>query len=481
MWKVYDVLKKTILVLFLTTTVINETAWAAEGNKSTIMPLPSDFDWTPLLKVIRTGPGKYAVDKTADDLRKMMYEGKTVTRYYVDPVNGKDSNSGLAQELALKTMQAAANRNSGDISEIIVLPPKSRVIWGGDATVSNGFAKSAIIYTLDGKDVIFCKGAKPAWTAAEGGTYTTTGPLGESNTSIVMDWSPAARVASPDGGGLGYERTANATGVAGRPGTFFHDTKTGLVTVYPFDKRNLVGDEYVTPPVANDLNCWSMSTPSSATAGRSYWVRNCHWVGGLNPLGMNNNSLAKARSILVFDHCGMWAGSVGGNAFAAVGPNDIYTFDCIGGYSHADLWNVHGNGLGSGRIFHVRPRCTVRNGYSGKGRDNVETGHEDSRGITVMPTYANSDGRVYGYIDRSRAMVFGGSIGPSLRTDDFCASVNSGGISVVDLYEVNLLPSKGPYTLTADGTKTGSGASIRCHSTDITKFTKHGANIVSEP
>ncbi len=455
---------------------ISQMACPTEAAEPAAMPLPSDFDWAPLLKVIRTGPGKYEVDKTADDLRKMMSEGKTVTQYFVDPVKGKDSNSGLTQELALKTMQAAANKKSGDISEIIVIPSKSRMIWGTDATV-NGFANSAIIYTIDGKDVIFCKGAKPTWAAAGDGTYTTSGPVGESNTSIVMDWSPAARSASPDGGGLGYERTASAADVAGKPGTFFHDTKTGLVTVCPFDKRTLVGDEYVTPPVATNLNCWSMSTPSSATAGRFYWVRNCHWVGGLNPLGMNNNSLAKARSSLVFDHCGMWAGSVGGNAFAAVGPNDIYTFDCIGGYSHADLWNVHGNGLGSGRIFHVRPRCTVRNGYGNTGRDNVETGHEDSRGITVMPTYANSDGRVYGYIDRSRSLVFGGKIGPSLRTDDFCASVNSGGISVVDLYEVGLVPSKGPYTLTADGTKTGSGASIRCHGMDITNFTKRGANI----
>ncbi len=478
MRKTDNSLKKAILLLLLMAPVVIQTAYPQERKNGDAMPLPGDFDWAPLLKVVRTGPGKFAVDKTADDLRKMMSEGKTVTRYYVDSINGKDSNSGLNQELALKTMQAAANKNSGDINEIIVIPPKSRFIWGSDATV-NGFAKSAIICTLDGKDVIFYKGARPVWTTAEAGTYTAAGPSGESNTSIVMDWSSAARAASPDGGGLGYERAASAAEVAGRPGSFFHDTKTGLVTVSPFDKRNLVGDEYITPPAANDQNCSSMSTPSSATDGRFYWARNCHWVGGLNPLGMNNNSLAKARSTLVFDHCGMWAGSIGGNAFAAVGPNDIYMFDCIGGYSYADLWNVHGNGLGSGRIFHVRPRCTVRNGYGNTGRDNVETGHEDSRGITVMPTYANSDGRVYGYIDRSRALVFGGSIGPSMRTDDFCASVNSGGISVVDLYEVNLVPSKGPYTLTADGK--GSGASIRCHGMDITKLKRNGARITTEP
>ena len=235
----------------------------------------------------------------------------------------------------------------------------------------------------------------------------------------------------------------------------------------------------MTPPVSNERNCCSTQTPSSATEARTYWAKNCHWVGGLNPLGMNNNSAAKVRSLYVFDHCGVWAGSVGGNAMAAVGPNDLYLFDCMGGYSHADLWNVHGNGLGSGRSFHVRSRCTVRNGYGNTGRDNVETGHEDSRGITVMPIYANSDGRVYGYIGRSRTVVFGGSIGPSLRTDDFCASINAGGTSMVDLYEVTAVPSKGPYTLTADGSKPGSGAFIRCHGMDISSLTKRGANISS--
>ena len=469
-----------MLLVFFFTRAYPADVPAGVPAGATTMALPSDFDWVPLLAVIRLAPGKYTVDKTADDLRLTMIQGKVVTPYYVDPINGKDTNSGQTQDLALKTMQAAANKSAGDISEVIIVAPPSRLVWGENAMV-NGFAHSAMIHAMDDQEVIFCKCSKPMWTAVGNGTFTTVGPTGTLNTSIVMDWSPQARATSPEGGGLGYERVADAAAVAGMPATFYHDATSGLVTVCPFAERNLVGDEFITVPADNEFNCWSMQTPSAATAGRFYWARGCHWIGGLNPLGLNNNSAVSARSLYVFDHCGMWAGSSKGNAMAAVGPNDIYNFDGIGGYSGADLWNLHGNGHGSGRIFHVRPRCTVRNGFGNTGRDNVDTVHEDSRGITVMPIYAHADGRVYGYIDRARGVVFGGSIGPSLRTDDFCASVNAGGRTVVDLFEVTLVPSKGPYTLTADGTTPGSGATIRGHGMDIANLTKRGANIASAP
>lgn len=455
-------------------------AFAAEAAGRTVVTLPADFDWAPLLTVVRTGPGAYQVDKDAEQLRKAVCANLVITPCYVDPIAGSDANNGSTKALAVKTMQAAAGKSAGDITEIIVIPPPSRIIWGASATV-NGFAHSTIIRPLDNQPIVFCKAAKPVWTAVGATAFTTPGPTGPENTSIVMDWSSAARAQAPDGGGLGYERVEDAAAVAGKPGTFHHDAATGLVTVHPIDGRSLVGDEYMTCPALNDTNCQSMQTPAKATAPRIYIATGCNWIGGLNALGMNNNSEASVRTVYVFDHCGWWTSSLKGNAMSSVGPNDIYTFDCIGGYSGEDLWNNHGNGHGSTHMFHVRPRCTVRNGYGNTGRDNVDTGHEDCRGITVMPIYANSDGRVYGWIDRSHAIAFGGRVGPSLRTAEFSASVNSGGTSIVDLYEVELVPSKGPFTLTADGTKGGNGARIRCHGMDITQATTRGTVNVTTP
>lgn len=134
---------------------------------------PNEFTWAdnPLKNHIFTdGEGNFATDF---DVSILAPKGK---KYYVDGVNGIDTNDGLTPETALQKIITAYNKS--DVVEIMVASGHYGDAQGFNNTV---IAKSISIKAIDGADVTIStkRGLGSAWVKTDGYTnvYNATRTL----------------------------------------------------------------------------------------------------------------------------------------------------------------------------------------------------------------------------------------------------------------------------------------------------------------
>jgi hypothetical protein len=441
------------------------------------MALSAEFSsWVPG-QIVRKSAGQYEATTSPAAILAAWKAGKTIKTYFVNNSTGSNAAAGDAANPLLSVATAMAKADA-DIIEIVVTPLPSRIMWGTRGTGGISPTKSVIIRAADGGDLLNCSKspttAAPIWTANGDGTFTCPAPTGAANSSPPEDWAPSARDVL--GRGKNFNVVADAASVL-NPGDYFHDTTAGTCKVKPFDGRNLVGDAYITPPTSTGSNA-AFNVGAGATSSIFFYADKMYNIGGGASIGGTNLQASDTgiRGLVCLNGGGAFGSTKGpSNGLGFTGGYDIFLFDQVSGYNYNDTQNGHANSSGICRIMDVRSKYTVRTGFSNTGTDNQLTIHEGCLNLSVMPQAWGNDGRTYANIGTSKGVVFGGTLGPSIRSDLAGNSVQAGDTAVIDLYEVTLGASIGPYTLATDG-----GAQIICHGMDISAVTKTG-NVTSLP
>lgn len=327
--------------------------------------LPAEFTWNnPPIdgKLFKTGE-KYFT--TLDVSSKK----PTGVRYYVDPVNGNDENSGKLANYPLKTIQVAYTKS--DVGEICLYPAYYYL--------NNRFTntqKSIAFTTIANTRATFVCGNKMTWTQLEGYTKIWQAPLTNANTivsdvvkgdvkySIVDNWASLEAT----------EHTYRCTTYT----VFVHSDGVPSEDVMVLQRQLNGSFRFSADGVAYVENidfiggvggaCEIRNTDQSAGADVRFYAKNCSFAFGTTADGYS-----------------------AGNGLRATGLTECIIQDCEAKHNTDDGFNYHIDYSGQ-ECNAVEINCAAHdNGISG-GTDNGSTIHDGAKIIRVNTTAYNNNG-----------------------------------------------------------------------------------------
>ena len=296
---------------------------------------PAEFIWkdSPInRKIFTNGAGKFFVDFDVEELKPT-----SGTTYYVDCINGKNTNMGNNPYAPVRDVATAYSRS--DVGEIIV--------YGGiygDSNVMNGVAikKNISIKAREGDDVYFTSNRPVTWTKMEGrtniwqATRSVTGAIFDKKyIDSDRNWTKYPTVSDLDtldaNAGHSYITSSN----------IYVHTKDGREPdddILVFLKvPNILLQEGCTVYLEN-IKCWGGSYPARVEVGSTLLAKNCDFryslesgsdgvynVGGLSILqnckatkneddGFSYDPSGEIPAKGIEINCSSWRnGSVGGN------------------------------------------------------------------------------------------------------------------------------------------------------------------------
>lgn len=458
------------------TNLIRSTAARLLGLPYALNLASFGIDWNPGIGVRRTGKGTFVPTLEAADLLANHIAANTVHTYYVDSVNGATGNAGTSAAPYLNILTPYNLTPTETTIEIRVRPPANRMLWGARGTTNGGVAqRNIIIRADDGGELIIAGTASsvpPTWTANGDGTYTCTTNLSTTSVSPPVDWSPEARAEQIDGLGRYFALTKGTTAANDatiranlQPGQAYKNTATGTadLTIRPFgDRAQTVWQAYLVPctGAANFMNVNALDAYSDSPF---FYFGRCLITGGSAFTAQNRRTTVGGRGTVILDQCGVVGTAASANAVGMIGAWTLYDYDFKCDGIQEDALNVH-NGVnsdptwisGSAWAVHVRPTVGYV-GLANSGTSNNQTEHNDCRAFAIMPLYRGGNGRPYASIENSKSTIFGGSLGPSVRTQaqGYTETVSAAGTSttgvqftMVEMSNVGV--SQGPIDIAAD-------------------------------
>lgn len=362
---------------------------------------PNEFTWkdSPINgRIFTNGTGKFFVNFDVEELKPI----NTGTTYYVDPINGKDTNLGNNPDRPAKSILAVHGRS--DVGEII--------LYGGvyeDSHVMNGggINKNLIIRAREGDDVYLTSKRTVTWTKTEG--RTNIWQCTRSVAGAVYD----KRYVDNDGNWLKYYHSSSLDTVESMAGSCC----ISGTTVYVHSKDNLepTSDVMVFLNVSNlylndgctvyleNIKCWGGNYPAYLTEGCTLIAKNCDF------------------------RYSMASGSDGITSFGG----DLFLQDCNFTKNEDDgiSYNKSTNRVARGIEINCR---SWNNGYEG-GNDNGSTLHNGCIGIRINGAYYQNQGPNIADVGGAQSINLGCIMANSLKTSDSSgvgvASASNGGDS----------------------------------------------------
>jgi len=437
-------------------------------------------DWTPEVQVRRVSAGQYVPSLEYADVKAAWLAQTTVRDYYTDPAaTGGNGASGTPYTSISNAWTQAPTEAT---IRIKAKGDDKGVLWGPRGTTGSVTpVRNIILEEVNGGELIIFNtpySSRPAITNNGDGTYSMqSGTASTSATGAPSDWSPATRAEHTDGLGRTFNYTSGSAALdaSGRaalqPGQGYKQTGIGAnageldFTFRPFGNRALsTFDGYICPPTTNAAGLLLRADDAGQGDSPRYFLDKVYIAGGTPLTFQNRRSTTGGLPRLYLNRCGS-VGS-GANAMPIVGRALVTNYDCKFDTAWADALNTH-NGVsqnagwvtGEPWIVNIRPTVSST-GRSNSGTDNNETGHETNRALTVMPTYRGGNGRTYAFIDNAKGVVFGGTIGASVRNTaaNYFEAVHSANNAALTLVETSITVGIGTYDINTDtGTVTCYG------------------------
>ena len=304
------------------------------------------------------------------------YRKRPGYKYFVDPVNGSDANSGLTLALAKKTVAsaittyvAASPDATTSIGEI-VLAPGVHYSSGGYHT-----SQRALSIVCDNGTAIIPSGKSGREAVVDtGSTYVWTSHVAAG----VCD------LAQKDFWGLPLRLTqaANLTACRATAGTWVVDS----------------GNTYVTPHTGRSVDtsiCSLMATAVGLRRVGGTYLKNVWLLGGYNAVLVSNTN-----NPFVAEECRFLFGLGGSNPDSATahlhGPDFIALRNCEASGGTEDGFDYGPYGAFVGPHYVVEDGCRAFANGSSSGSDNGSTGHVDCRIIRLGGVYmGNKDRNVH--------------------------------------------------------------------------------------
>jgi hypothetical protein len=293
------------------------------------------------------------------DLSRNRYSGASGL-YYVDWINGNDSNSG-ASGAPLKTISAALAKSDVCGIELAAgLHPGTS--WNNTYTRPD---RSVTMWCASSDKATICNAEDSVvngWTLNTGSTYQTTRT---DATTRVVDLSNRSADHVPQ------ELTSQSSiaAVDANPGSYYSDSGSGKVYVRTFDSRS--PDEQIVVQIGT-------ITPRGpfTSANRFLSLENLIFIGASTGTGVGSPTYDIASCVYFRLDCETWYGTEWDHNFAY----EVCCHRCWGGKSSSDVLDYRTNVMGL--------ECECVNVDSGPGdTDNASTCHNNATKIACNCNY----------------------------------------------------------------------------------------------
>lgn len=363
------------------------------AKQSDTVTIPSDFTYDPGVKIVRKGD---TFATCIDDLQafrdSFFLGGKS---YYVDPITGDDSNTGLSASDAFKTYEFARTRS--DVAAIYL----KGAIYDSISTFLTNKTNYALI-GYGGTPILGKIENQKTWTSVGNGVWKTV-------VTDTLSWAIDLLTYGQLGEPVRFKHSGNEAGLS-KPGTYYYKIGTSdTLLIHTSDGNS--PDNYRNAVIV-DGGAIAFGTSTN------FYFENVMFLGSL--------SLSNASSNYYFRDCGIFYG-VSTNLILASNSNVVLS-NVTAGHSKVDVLNYTS---GSTVLEHnVRARYA---GYDASGSDNqISTGHLASEIITINCDYAMSSNQVIFDVnaDTKRLIlggVFGGAYNKEVGTTGAISAGNASG------------------------------------------------------
>jgi hypothetical protein len=349
---------------------------------------PPQWTFLPLpFPVFVNRHGRYLADVRADALRPSGYQN--FPQYFVDPVQGSDSNSGTSRSRAFRSISRALSveGNKWILCRPAVYP--FNLSWRGATPEGN-----TVVEPWDDSGRIVSSGRMNhnAWTPGVSGTFTH---IGATFTNQIIDHKSRDQW----GNGVRYRQMRTVPEVMVTPGSFCVNGKS--VTVRTFDDR--------APDV--DLLLLSGQQNGRFDDEAHLFVRGIDFEGGSRPFAMLTDD-DDDDQVAVFEDCSFRYAIMFQDGLTSDGPGTTYLFNSRATGNSADGFDYK-----NGRRF-IEVNCVGSgNGHDyvpeGEPLDNGSTAHVNCVGVCINGLYADNRGRNVHDVISSRRMMLGSQVGYS--------------------------------------------------------------------
>lgn len=296
------------------------------------------------------------------------------TTYYVDSVNGNDSNNGLTPETALKTLTAANSK--GDADRIYVA--RNSIFQKNQRPT--GFSRSMEI-------IDYGTGEKPIITSLinnQIGTFTQTSNYYSATAGDFVALLVDKSILDVNGNPTAYTKKTSIAEVDAEAGSFYWNAST--IYVRTLDDRAPDSDLMYYDSIAYRLRA----------DGLTQFFKNIKFGGGAQ---FEPNTSAGGTKVY-FKDCEF---SVGNEQFW--GLDECIIQDCDGWAYGGDVFNLDDKLGNTGYIYEVN--CTLTNYNNGDPTSQCSTLHNTACAIRIGGTYQNAAGQIVADVGTGKAWIMG--------------------------------------------------------------------------
>lgn len=341
-------------------------------SRYSLLPTPAGFTFSIPVTIYDQGYGNYRISHSIWDF----YPNSARKTYYIDPVNGLDTNDGKNPATSWKTLNKA---NTVTDCEVVICKGGIYTSLGSGNFFRPADRNMQFIFEEPSIFVNGFEGTFRTWTNLGGGYYSCSATL--SLLGGVLDAS--VKDATYNNLFSRYTAKASVAEVAATPSSYYYDSGATTLYIHTFDGRQ----------PDRDILVWATKRGMSAsqanvTANRHWYFKNLTVVGGLN---ISSTDAAKKISVYA-DNC-QFSFIDNDNGVSVTGNCFTYFNNCISEKNFLDGFNYHGTGALNAEGIEVN--CIGR--YNGLGNttsiNNGSTLHEDCKLIRINGLYHNNEGR----------------------------------------------------------------------------------------
>lgn len=339
----------------------------SEGRRRMPVYRPSGFTWIPPINIYKDERGRVYTDFDVS-----IYQ-PTGAAYYVDVVNGLDTNDGLTRATAFKTIKKAT-----DTVAAVVIWVAEGIYNRVDAFANTAVTKSGsiAIKAMPGHNVRIVNCSPQVWVrhAAYTNLFSSSVANSPMTTSAVYD----DLYHDENGDMLLYQMVANPQIANTTPGTYFLSGST--VFVHPIDDR------------IPDSSIIAMKEQMSAQFNDgTFYFEGISFEGGSN--GACHIEKIAAAPKAYFKNCKFKysvndVGSPGG--LTVIGASEVFLQNCEAARNLNDGFNYH---VKTGTIANViEVNCVGRHNGQLQDIDNGSTMHDGGKIVRVLGEYFGNSG-----------------------------------------------------------------------------------------
>lgn len=334
-------------------------------------------------------------------------ENNVTTTYYVDKINGLDSNNGLSSETAFKTLKKALTAyttvKSGTV-EIIVI---GETTFYSDELYGELLAKvPLIIKPLNESNRIVLNGGIQgiSWDKLDDGSN-----IYKCSTSVQVNG--VINTTNKDDYGLytGLTQAFSLSDCKDKENSFYIDSSDYL-TAY-INIGNEQPNENILPVQKGYLFRFNHTTSTNECG---VYLKNIDTIGvsvyaaARSSTSSNNNDIEFIAENCIFQH------GFSGNLLQISNYDIVYMVNCIGGYAYQDIFNYAGNYLPKSRKDNsaiCEINCKLKEGgfynKNNSGNNNLSTAHDGINTIRLNTIGYNSEGPLVADVNGCRSILIG--------------------------------------------------------------------------